>query len=49
MVCPECPQFAGGKCMASSEMNECDAASDNPEDCLRYRLFYLRGNIMQLK
>lgn len=43
-----CEFYSDGKCMAA-ELESCDFEGDNSGKCLRYRVYYLRPQTMQLR
>lgn len=44
----ECRFYSGSKCIAA-DLELCDFEGENHEKCLRYRLYYLKPQTMQLR
>ncbi len=48
MTKEECQFYTDKKCIAT-DMISCDLEKDDYKQCLRYRLYFLRPQIMQLR
>lgn len=44
----ECRFYSGNKCIAA-DLELCDFEGENHEKCLRYRIYYLKPQTMQLR
>lgn len=44
----KCRFYSEGKCMAA-DLEDCDFNGNNHEKCLRYRVYYLNPQTMQLR
>ncbi|MDO9098922.1 MAG: hypothetical protein Q7U60_12485 [Candidatus Methanoperedens sp.] len=48
MPCEKCTFCSGDKCTAA-DLEPCDFTGDNFKECLRYRLYFIRPQVMQLR
>jgi hypothetical protein len=44
----ECRFYSSGKCIAA-DLELCDFERENHEKCLRYRVYFLKPQLMQLR
>lgn len=49
MTKEECQLYSDKKCIATDLTEECDYEKDDHEKCLRYRVYFLRPPVMQLR